>query len=300
MFKTIVVGCDGSEATLEAIALAEQLRDPEHGHLILVAVYPFYRNFAVAPLPYDDWLRGVAERDLKRAADKVTPGVPCETQSIASPSAAAGLDEVADTVNADLIVIGPSHHGTVGRVAGRTTVQRMLHAAPCALAVAGPRQALRAEGWITAAYDGSAESRFALSAAYAAATRLRSHVRICTAIEPIIYAAGFGGPIPPAFDREREQAARERLLALAAEAPAGVSVETKVQWGPPGEVLLELAGDDTILIVAGSRGYGPIRRLLAGGVSAHLLVNGEIPVLVTPRVAVASGEPPAAEVASAA
>lgn len=293
MFEHIVVGCDGSQATREAIALAEQLRAPQRGKLILVSVFPFYRSYAVTPPLHTEWLRERAEADLGVAGRWVTDGVPYESQTIASASTVSGLDEVAESVGADLIVIGASHHGAAGRATGRTTVQRMLHGAPCALAVSARAQhhRLDAGGWITVAYDDSPESRFALSVAYDIASVSRSRVRICTALEPLIYGAGLGGPVPgPTYDREREQAARDRLSELVADAPRGLDVETRLRRGSPADVVLDLAGDDTGLIVAGSRGYGPVRRVLAGGVSARLLVNADIPVLVTPRTAVREAE----------
>ena len=37
------------------------------------------------------------------------------------------------------------------------------------------------------------------------------------------------------------------------------------------------------LLVCGSRGYGPVRRVLLGTVSAALLRQASVPVLVTPR-----------------
>jgi nucleotide-binding universal stress UspA family protein len=295
VFTTIVVGCDGSPGTTDAIAFAEQLREPEHGRLVLVSVFPYYRGFAapLAPFAYATWLKEQAEDDLKRAAQSVSPGVPYETQTIASPSAAAGLDDVAETVHADLLVIGPSHHGSVGKLTGRTTVQRMLHGSPCTIAVAARGRRFGSESTISVAFDGSAESRFALDTAYGIATVTGARVRICTALEPIVYASGFGTPLPDLqYEREREHGVDTRLSALVADAPEDIAVETRRQWGAAAHTVLDLAGDDTGLIVAGSRGYGPLRRVLAGGVSAELLVNGEVPVLVTPRVVAAADSEP--------
>jgi nucleotide-binding universal stress UspA family protein len=55
---------------------------------------------------------------------------------------ARGLNEVAETEHADLIVLGSTHFGAIGRLGNRTIVQRLLHGAPCAVAVAAPGQRL--------------------------------------------------------------------------------------------------------------------------------------------------------------
>jgi nucleotide-binding universal stress UspA family protein len=54
--------------------------------------------------------------------------------------------------------------------------------------------------------------------------------------------------------------------------------------GVPGPAIVEAceeAGAD--LLVAGSRGYGPVRRVLLGSVSTQLVHQAHCPVLVVPR-----------------
>ena len=53
-----------------------------------------------------------------------------------------------------------------------------------------------------------------------------------------------------------------------------------------GDVVERLAGlgpDDVDLLVCGSRGYGPPRRVLLGGVSSRLVRRAKVPVAVVPR-----------------
>jgi nucleotide-binding universal stress UspA family protein len=289
VFRSIVVACDESEQSLRAIEMAEQLRDPDGGRLILVSVFPFFRGFAAPALPflYAQWLRDQADQILDLAAKHVTPGVPYETQSIASPSTASGLNDTAESANADLLVLGPSHHKEFGRWTGRATVQRLLHGAPCAIAVAAPDQATRPARAtkITVAYDGSDESVHARDTAFELAAGLGLGVQLCAAIEPLILAVGFADSQPdPNQHQAREEAAKAGLAEAAAAAPPGVNVEISVSDGPPAETVLRLAGDDVALIVTGSRGYGTLHRAIAGAVSGALLLNGRVPVLVTPRV----------------
>ena len=53
--------------------------------------------------------------------------------------------------------------------------------------------------------------------------------------------------------------------------------------GPVVDALADLRPDTVDLLVCGSRGYGPARRVLLGGVSARLLKNARVPVAVIPR-----------------
>ena len=52
--------------------------------------------------------------------------------------------------------------------------------------------------------------------------------------------------------------------------------------GPVVDALADLKPEDTDLLVCGSRGYGPARRVLLGGVSARLLRTARGPVMVVP------------------
>jgi nucleotide-binding universal stress UspA family protein len=53
------------------------------------------------------------------------------------------------------------------------------------------------------------------------------------------------------------------------------------------------------LLVVGSRGYGPLGRLLTGSVSRGIVHHSEVPVVVVPRVTEARAEAAVAEAAVA-
>ena len=92
-------------------------------------------------------------------------------------------------------------------------------------------------------------------------------------------------------DRDRElalfAAATELLHAATRDVDAEIS--GRVVAGLAVEELVELsAGVD--LVVVGSRGWGPVRRILAGSTSVGLMREAHCPVIVLPRGA-ATGEP---------
>lgn len=83
------------------------------------------------------------------------------------------------------------------------------------------------------------------------------------------------GPLPIPYEiLEEEQGERAQpLFEEARERLGDLEVETRA-FG-------EAAGAD--LLVAGSRGYGPVLRVLLGSVSTHLAHHAPCPVLVVPR-----------------
>jgi nucleotide-binding universal stress UspA family protein len=79
-------------------------------------------------------------------------------------------------------------------------------------------------------------------------------------------------------------AASEQLLEDArSTVPAGVAAETVLLDGVAPDALLREASQDLRLLVMGSRGYGPARRVLLGSVSAGVVHGAACPVLVVPR-----------------
>ncbi len=254
MYKRILVGCDGSADQADAIALAQQLRDPDGGTLILTNVFSLFRPLTGPGLllHYGEWLGERAAETIAAAQRLVDPGVPVERQVTAAPSAAAGLNDVAETVEADLIVLGGSDRGAVADMAGRKTVQRLLHGAPCAVAVAARDQAVRLQAGaeICVAYDASPEADFALASAYRIAEARAARVRLCEVLEPIVVAADFVGAID---DEGIADTMRAELADAAAQAPAGVATTAAAAAGlaaPP-------AGPGS------GGGRGPDRRRLA-------------------------------------
>jgi len=70
--------------------------------------------------------------------------------------------------------------------------------------------------------------------------------------------------------------------------PAELEPEAVLLEGDVVERLAELGPDEVDMLVCGSRGYGPIRRVLLGGVSARLVRRSRLPVMVVPRASARS------------
>ena len=80
MFRTIVVGYDEPERGGEAIALAETLRDPRHGSLLLTSAY-LPTRVPAAPFVVGVDLRDPTESSLSEARAQLEGRVPVRTIS---------------------------------------------------------------------------------------------------------------------------------------------------------------------------------------------------------------------------
>jgi nucleotide-binding universal stress UspA family protein len=115
MHRTIVVGVDGSDDSEAALALAQQLLHPA-GRIVLATVVP--RSCGLSRPSsgsfYVDGLREQAAQDLERADRWLDPGVRRERRLLADLSVPRALHDLAERVEADLIVLGPSRHRGAG------------------------------------------------------------------------------------------------------------------------------------------------------------------------------------------
>ena len=225
----------------------------------------------------------------------------------ASSSPARGLHDTAIAEQADLVVVGSSHRGPVGRVLLGSIGERLLSGAPSAVAVA-PRGHAASESRsikaIAVAFDGSCEAGLALATAHELAALTGAAVRALIVIESPAAIPGAFVPFPgvkpslplagvepfeemqgaEAHERQ-ERAARATLKAAVEALGDGAEIEQQVLADTdPAAAILEAIRPGTDLLVLGSRAYGPLRRALLGSVSVAVLRHAPCPVLVMPRV----------------
>jgi nucleotide-binding universal stress UspA family protein len=246
-----------------------------------------------------------ALEDVER--DLAGEGIPVECQALEGASAARALHEAAERQDAGLLVVGSTRRGAVGRVLPGSTAERLMHGAPCAIAVVP-------HGWqaggglktIGVAYADTEEGREALRGAHALARRAGATLRVLTAVPSrfAMYAeteARTAGVRGKDFD-EVEGEYRVRAEATARAAVAGldgdVAVEVDAFVEDPAEVLIRVS-EHLDLLVCGSRAYGPLRAVLLGGVSRRVAAEASCPVIVLPRGVQASLEALVAEIPGA-
>jgi nucleotide-binding universal stress UspA family protein len=303
MSSTIVVGYDGRDHASDALALGRLLARAEAVRLIVACAYPddpLGESAAAHEIAAD--VRADAEAVLERARDELAqaPGAPvaAEYRAIAGPAPARVLHELAEREDAEMIVVGATHHGAAVRLLAGSTPERVVEGAHCAVAVApvgfaarqaeDPREIRR----IAVAFDDSPEAERALQEAAALARRTGATLRVLTAVNATV---GLYPPLDPTayagISEVARRAAQERLTAATA-GLGDVAVETAVLDGDPAMTLIDATVDDDLL-VTGSRGHGPFRRVLLGSVSTKLLREAECPVVIVPRAgeAAAGGNP---------
>jgi nucleotide-binding universal stress UspA family protein len=283
MYRRIIVGFDGAPYSLDALALALRLRDPDGGMLTLACALTVPAWHVSRPRRADEAVREDVAPLLDEARATLPPGIPVQLRSPASSSPARALTELAEAEAADLIVVGAGPASRPGQLTLGRTGRRLLLGGPCAVALAPAdwREDAHAFRHVGVAYDGSPESETALTAAYSIAAASGAAVTLLWAF-PERGALRFDA----AAERGEQQArtdARARLDAAADAAPAGVNPRALVVTGPPADAIASAVDGVVDVLLTGSRGYGPVERVVLGSVSERLADGAHHPVLVLPR-----------------
>jgi len=280
MRTPVIAGLDPLRPDPAPVVLGAALARLTGAPLVVAATYLHDAiTDAVSGGRVEDDLRRTAEAELRRR----TIGLDAELVVVPGRSAAHALHDLATERGAGLLVVGSSRRGHLGRLAPGTTAERLLHGAACPVAVAPTGLA---EDWaprrVGVGYLAVDEGEQALIAASALARRAGASLEAVTAVVP--WTRELGAAVPAYGDggveatRERAASALERALTAAGRAPDAGHVFT----GEPVDALVGLS-ERVDLIVCGSRGYGPIRSVLLGGVGHGLLREARCPVLVVPR-----------------
>jgi nucleotide-binding universal stress UspA family protein len=218
-------------------------------------------------------------------------GIAVDYRELDNTSAARALHEAAEAQDAGLLVVGSTNRGAIGRVLPGSTAERLMHGAPCPIAIVPHGwEAGGGLGTIGVAYVDTDEGREALRGAHALARRAGAKLRVLTAVKAGLAAYGetevttdvqAGKGVTEIEGELRTQA--ETALRGAIEALGdGVPVETDAFVEDPADVLIRVS-ENLDLLVCGSRGYGPLRAVLLGGVSRRLAADARCPVIVLPR-----------------
>lgn len=222
--------------------------------------------------------------DKIRAAASEADG---EARVFHSHSVAKGLTDLSEEIGADLIVLGSSRRGKVGQVLAGNIARQVLHGAHCAVAVAPvgyAEQEHHGLDSIVVGVDGAEESLAAARAAAELASAFEADTTLIAVLEPppVVYGKGGGGMggINELKAAQREQL--ERYLDRAAGAFGNRKPDIQLVEGDPVDALCAAAAEASLLTV-GSRGYGPIGRVLLGSIDSKLLDSAPSPMLVWPR-----------------
>jgi nucleotide-binding universal stress UspA family protein len=240
VFDKVVIGVDGRSGGRAAVALAGQLAAPgariTFGH-VYVSGGIVGRGGGLGVVME----RPAAERAI--AEERAACSLDAELSVVMASTVSRGLHELAESQNADLLVVGSCHRGPIGRVLAGNDAAGTLNRSPCAVAIAPPGYEDHLSKLTTLGVDENAspEGALALEVAMALGKGLDAAVRVCSI------------------------------------------------YGEPSDELLRLS-EDVDLMVVGSRGHGPLGRLMNGSTSSYLAQRVHCPLLVVPRPKVIEAE----------
>ncbi|MGA2925539.1 MAG: universal stress protein [Solirubrobacteraceae bacterium] len=280
MFNNVLVGVDSHRGGRDAIALSKVLL-ARAGELTLATVYSGdARIWHRSETEHAVLERAHALELLEHAREQA--GVAAQLRWRNSSSVGRGLHELCEVLGSDLLVVGSSRHGLLGRVLIGDDTRAALNGVPCAIAIAPAGYAeqpvtIREVG---VGYNATAESEHALAVARKIAGEHDARLSAFEAVALPSYAF-LGGPAPidGAID-ELVDSARGRIGSLG-------GVDAHAVYGHPAEELALFSASLDLLVV-GSRDYGPVGRLVHGSTSHQLAHSARCPLLVLTRAARAS------------
>jgi nucleotide-binding universal stress UspA family protein len=284
----LVIGYDGAPGGADALALGLGWARQLSVRAVIVTVYP--GPAPIGPGRVDvEWVadrRREAERLLDEALTVSSPATSVEFKAVGSGSASHGLHDVAEELGASLIVLGSQ---TERRLLATSTGERVIAGAPCPVAMPPHGWRDRAShdlGRIVVAFVPTPDGREAVRVAAMLALRAGARLHVVTVVagpaEVMSYRIGedvdrmYVTAAKEAFEQSIDQAISE--MAPDVEALGEVVVEDN-----PVETLADMANSSFDALFMGSRGYGPIRRVLLGGVASRLLRRLDVPAVIVPR-----------------
>jgi nucleotide-binding universal stress UspA family protein len=284
--RRLIIGLTPTSAGKDAVELGRLLARVREATPVVASV-----------LPWPSYLMN--EADERRALKRSTEGSFAEIrerfgdredpifEAVAEPSAADALQRLAGEHRAEMIVVGSAHRGPIGRTLAGSTGNALLHGSPCAVAVAPRGYAGRGVGAlkkVAVAFDGSPESWSSLNAGITIAESIDGEITVLVASEPPRYGYPETLAVLSAEGlRSAELAEARRMVDLAlGRIPAQIPSDHRLMIGGPGRALAEVSAEFD-LMVCGSRGWGPLRRVIVGSTAAALIARAECPVLVTAR-----------------
>jgi nucleotide-binding universal stress UspA family protein len=292
-FGPVVIGFDGTASGEDAVALGRWIGRALGAPSIVAVVHPGPAPIGTARVDAE-WVADrhrVAEETLEEAR-RLPAGADesIEYRIVASSSAAHGLHDLAEEVAAALVLVGSRATGAEERLFAGSTAERLLSGSPCPVVVAprGLRNRKLAElTRVGVAYIDTPEAASALDFAVRFARRTGAVLRLYTVVpgEADVMPLFIGAESERAYVEAAREAARRHLDEALAGVPPEVAAAGEVRTGDVVDVLAELGPEEVDVLLCGSRGYGPARRVLLGGVSARLVRRARSPVIVVPRSA---------------
>lgn len=246
---------------------------------------------------YQMFLRDSAMEVLEWARERMPEDITADYRVVYSRSSGAGLVELAEELEASIIVVGSSAGGAYGHVGLGSVNDRLLHTSPVPVAVAprGHRCAVTSTvSRVTVAYSGTAQTDDLVLDAARVAQRLDVDIRIVSfAVRPrTAYTAGVGMTSEDSVVDEWALGVAEAAAQVVARArEAGTvhlqeSVDVEIGRGTTwADAIDHVPWVDGDVLVVGSSASGVMSRVFLGSRATKILRSSPVPVVVVPRPA---------------
>jgi nucleotide-binding universal stress UspA family protein len=291
---TLVVGFDPDARGHAVLHLGAMFARSADEDLLVCAVVP--AQWAPSPAKvdaeYQAYLGDTAQAALQTARERLPDDVRADYLVHHARSAPAGLLDVAEERDAEMILLGSAAHGAHGHVSLGSVASRLLHSAHLPVAVA-PR-GFRAPGGrverVTAAFGASEGAADLVLGAARVAARVGAGLRLAS------FAVRPRAPFTVAVGRQADDtlvaewvsdmqaaahAVLDRVEALPQVPPElDATVGRGETWEEAVEDVEWAAGD---VLVVGSSAIGPVARVFLGSRSSKIVRHSPVPVVVVPR-----------------
>ena len=293
MSATIVVGFDPTGTDDGAVQFGIAAARLTGAPLTVVVVHSGGR---IRHRHAEDEFGGELSAEAQGALDRLRTrlagesGVRSELRAVEASSAARGLHAALEDSGAGLVVVGATARGAVGRALLGSTAERVIHGAPCPVAVVPHGFAGGELNTVGVAFTSTPEGEQALRSGAVLAGAAGASLRVISVLHEEIgtmgvHRAGARAAMtqPEEIAAQHRIAVRDALEAAVEQADGGdVNAEIELVYGDPAETLAGFTSTLDLLVM-GSRAYGPQRSVVLGGVSRKLTALAKCPVVVLPR-----------------
>jgi nucleotide-binding universal stress UspA family protein len=290
---TVIAGFSSSRQGVAPLHLATQLARSTGAKIIAAVVVERPLPAGIDPIEdeYRGYLAAQATASLERVVAQIPGDYDISVVTHHATSVPNGLMELVAEHGADLVVVGSSSSGLLGRIALGTVTERLVYTSkvPVAIAPRGYPSSPAPVRRLTAAYRDGADAAELIATSAELAKRWGARLRIASfTVRPFTM---FGGSIERSAEelviqqwaRRTTDAAIKQLddvRTTVAVPDVDVVIGTGTEWR---EAVDDIAWEPGDVLVLGSGAAGPLAQVFLGTAASKILRHAPVPVMIVPR-----------------